>query len=467
MSLVFLGRAYLSAKYNVKYEITSTLLAILICIVGILPLAYFIKKKETGICTVPLLLVWGGVTVIQYGYRPLIFNDFMLYGKHFLDYSIQLKTLGVTILAMTLCYSAYYLINRQVKIGVLSQKINLSFNAESSITWGLWAGVIGNIAYAVETVVGSIFYTFNQFFPAALKQPVHLLAGLPIIAIILLLSFQLTGKLSKKQKYLFWGVVFVPRLIFGILTGISFQVIGLMIPFVFVFLTIKRKIPFGIITLFFILFALFQGIRGSGLRQNRDYFSADRYKGQGRFLWFAIPKNTERYVRLIDRLGAHNMLGKAMESIPGNEPFYKFDAMGTAVFALIPRALWSNKPHPVDLREFGYRIGIFGDNWANQSNNVRPTQLGMLYATWGIPAIIIGMLIFGSLYAFIELFTAVDKDNIDYGKLLLGIVCATNLIDIEGDCFSILARTIWPVILVIIICKFFQWRDGRVGKLEG
>ena len=81
--------------------------------------------------------------------------------------------------------------------------------------------------------------------------------------------------------------------------------------------------------------------------------------------------------------------------------------------------------------------------------------------TWGVPAIIVGMLLFGALYAFVEGVSRVDKENIDYGKLLLGVVCATNLIDIEGDCFSILARTIWPALLVVVICWAFRWKDGK------
>jgi hypothetical protein len=449
---VFMGRSYLASTYSVEYGPLTTSLSILICVLGLLPLVFFMKKSESQHIAVPFLVVWGAVTVIQYGYRPLVFNNYMFFGKSFLNESIQFKTLVLTFFALCLCYLSYYFIKTKTTVESFTQKINLSFNVELSVKWIFWAGIIGNVAYAVETVVGAIFYTFNQFIPAGLQQPIHLLAGLPIIAVILLLSFQLTDKISKKQVYLFWGLVFMPRLILGVLTGISFQVIGLIIPVIFVFLTIKRKIPFGIITLFFVLFAIFQGLRSSNLRKNRDYFSGDRYKQQGDELWFALPKDMKRYVGLVDRLGAHNMLGKVLSNIPENEPFYKFDAMGTAVFALIPRAIWNNKPSPVDLREFGHRIGVFSERWAQQSNNLRPTQLGMLYVTWGVPAIIVGMLLFGALYAFIEGISRVDKENIDYGKLLLGIVCATNLIDIEGDCFSILARTIWPALLVVVIC---------------
>ena len=432
-------------------------MSLAICLFCFIPLFIFLTEKNENY-RIPILLVWAGITAIQYGFRSLIYGNFIQYGHNFIEEEVFRSSQWLILLSITCCFTAYFLI-RKSEIVQNAQRHYLSFNMSANLKLIFIVGVTGNLAYAFETVAGGIFYTFNQFFPAAIQQPIKLIAGLPIIAIIILFTGFLRGELTKKQNITFWLCIFTPRLILGGLTGISFQIIGVLIPLVFIYLTIKKKIPFGIIATFIILFSIFQGIRNSNLRKNRNYISADRYKLDSSS--YNLQNNMETYTKLIDRLGAHNMLGLAVANIPEKHDYFKSKALGTAVFALIPRLIWKDKPSPVDLREFGYRVGVFGANWPNMSNNVRPTQLGMLYATWGIPALIIGMLFFGALYGIIENYTQVLSNSFEYGKVLLGTVCATSLIDIEGDCFAVLARTIWPALMVFVLCMAFQWNERR------
>ena len=201
--LVIFGRVYLKETHDVKYTVSGTLLSLLICALGLVPLYFFVTIKSEDF-KVPFLMVWAGVTIIQYGFRSLIYGNFIQYGNKLLAPNTFLKSLFVVILAIAICFFTYYTIKKKV----FNKDTNLlKFDLQSNLKGIFVLGVIGNIAYAFETVAGGVFYTFNQFFPAAVQQPIKLIAGLPIITIILLSISFLRNELNKKQVIIFWGLI--------------------------------------------------------------------------------------------------------------------------------------------------------------------------------------------------------------------------------------------------------------------
>ena len=79
----------------------------------------------------------------------------------------------------------------------------------------------------------------------------------------------------------------------------------------------------------------------------------------------------------------------------GGEEYYLGETYLLGLISLIPRIVWPGKPEITLGQKFNWQLG-FGSEY--QQSSLAITILGELFLNFGIPGVLIGMLIYGFIY---------------------------------------------------------------------
>ena len=121
----------------------------------------------------------------------------------------------------------------------------------------------------------------------------------------------------------------------------------------------------------------------------------------------------------------------------------------------LPRALFPGKPEEITGQTFGHRYGLLDQ--ANFETSYNLPQLIEGYVNFGIPGIVISMLLFGVLYRLVQL-TFVHA-NMGFGALISGIYVSVKLLQIESATSLVLGDLIWTLIFLASVSLMIQLAD--------
>jgi hypothetical protein len=159
-----------------------------------------------------------------------------------------------------------------------------------------------------------------------------------------------------------------------------------------------------------------------------------------------------------------DMLAAAMEHTPAVEPYANGSTLEEVFIAIIPRAFWPDKPYELGGSSFVTRFtGIpFGD-----STSVAVTYLFEFYVNFGVWGVMIGMLLLGLLFGWLE--------RKFYGWTLrsewyaLAAVLGVWTVALEANTFAMAIMMLPPALVVAwtytrIAARFQKWQRPKPLK---
>lgn len=155
-----------------------------------------------------------------------------------------------------------------------------------------------------------------------------------------------------------------------------------------------------------------------------------------------------------------------VKDTPSSHDFLKgMDYIYIIPNALIPRAIWENKPF-FKTEEIFERYYWYQDPWHSLGSFPGPTYYGDLYMNFGFPGILVGMLVLGFIYRFLYEFF-VKSTGASSPGLLFYFVLLLPLLQIEGSPLilsEVFKRIIYLTIFHIVLKFKIYRKDLRLSQ---
>jgi hypothetical protein len=166
------------------------------------------------------------------------------------------------------------------------------------------------------------------------------------------------------------------------------------------------------------------------------------------------PWNIEHLGRVEKRLNQNHLVGSAVLYLrEGNARFAQGSTLVDAIVALVPRAIWPNKPI----------VGGSGDIVSNYTGmrfafgtSVGVGQVMELYVNFGATGVVLGFIIIGALVARIDRRAAWNLAEGNIGRFAVWYMPGLSLLQIGGSIAEVTATAAASWVLMIIVNKLGQ-----------
>jgi hypothetical protein len=217
-------------------------------------------------------------------------------------------------------------------------------------------------------------------------------------------------------------------------TGLASGPLWLLAVPILAYITIKRRVPWLLLTTIAILFVPVLAFRHE-FRQSTGWneYSLD---SSFRFVQLISRETEERGIEwdklttsTSDRFMMDGILAHVVSKTPQEIPFWKGETYLPALSMLIPRAIWPGKPALDTGQQFGHRYSVLDvDDWIT---SVNLSQLIEVYVNFGAFAMIPGMFLIGLLELFVwRLFDHGNSQNV---LRAMGLSVLTGFLIIESS----------------------------------
>ena len=454
------GRMILSITWLTSAEIFWLSLLFIICC---LPAVLFIGGHRLRI---PIMPMWGA------GYFMLFGMPFFSKDDQGLLFSVPPETvqaaLQLVVLGGVCCLAIFYTF-----LGNWVEATTPSIQAP----WDLRRAPRSGIALCM---VGLVFQYFTSVYTAtpALQQILSILSRSSILGMVTLFLLQLRGKLSGRLKVFLWGF-FVPlQYVLGLGTGLVFNVILMMVPFLFCYIAERRTVPLlamGIaIAVLIVPFLGFKKEFRSYAWYNEENVTVPKTPvGRGVFflklVFEGITKGgSETYTAAAEtaqeRAGSSGLLIiTAISLTPDVVPYWKGETYISLLWLFVPRFLYPDKPTKMLGQEFGHRYGILDEDDLWTSVNL-PHQVVEMYINFGKIGVFLGMALIGCLYRMIA--ALLGRPESGERALLIGCTIATVLLGIENDFSLVFGGLFYYLVIFYVVLRFFHGNVAPRGKIS-
>lgn len=171
--------------------------------------------------------------------------------------------------------------------------------------------------------------------------------------------------------------------------------------------------------------------------------------------WFD-PTNTEHLERVDLRLNQNQLLGASVVFIgEGSVPYAAGSTLTDALIALVPRALWPNKP---DIGGSGDVVTTYTGIRFAYGTSVGVGQVMELFVNFGTPGVVLGFVLIGALVAGFDRRSAMHLERGDVGAFMLLYVPGLSVLQIGGS-FAELTGTAAASVLVVVLINRLRRPD--------
>src|SRR5204863_5388145 len=141
--------------------------------------------------------------------------------------------------------------------------------------------------------------------------------------------------------------------------------------------------------------------------------------------WFD-PSNRDHLIALDDRLNQNFFVGLAAVRIEDGRAKYLYgESVWEGLVALVPRALWANKPVFAGSPEI---VSKMTGLWLSPTSSFGVGNVMEFQINFGTPGVVIGFLLLGWALATLDLKAAIAEARGHLGKLTLFFLCCVALI---------------------------------------
>lgn len=299
-------------------------------------------------------------------------------------------------LALTLCgvlalYAAYGAAGRLAR-GLRPVRIPVQATPAALRAWA-WLFFAVHLAYLYVPRI------------AAIPSAPQLLYPLGWVAMGLLFSFHLRGRLPAWQAALFYGVALPAELLIRLVSGLLAEVFMALGFLLLIFWQTRRRVPWlqvaVVLALFFALNPMKFRYRvmvrtlpadATPIDKAETFLSAvaGYYSARGDDAAEAATGSS------INRLGMHlPLFAYTLERTPQPIPYWGGETYEYFLYTLVPRAFWPDKPSAAFGNEFGHRYRILAPGMFDTSINIPwVVEFFVNFGPWAVPA---GMALVGLL----------------------------------------------------------------------
>lgn len=446
LAVLLILNIYAPAHPPLLLKITSTVLIIL----SIIPMVIFLLQKEYA----PFFGMLCGIFSLYYGLPIFILKEYKPAPYFSISYSHELVLKASVFALIGLCFLivGYYFIPSKI-----IPKIRMVWNVEKAKLSGFMVSVIGIIFYIIKI----------QFpFFIVLGQILYLFSSLILIGIGVLYILQLLNKLSLKEKLFLWGGIIPFKLILGVITGGIKNGLEVIIFLLYIYISIKRRIPYLAIASFFIVFVLLNYVKDEYRRKvwrGEEKYSilnkCEIFKDIGiKFFREINPEMMDQAVqKFTSRVSFIMIFTHVLGKTPQEVPFLKGASYHPFLVKMIPRFIYPQKHKENFGQIFGHRYKLIGED--DEVTSVNPGQLVEMYVNFGLLGIVLGMFILGVIYKMLVAFLQSSVSG--EGGVLVGSFIFFNLFNIESNLSMVLGGIFYSLIFAVIINLFFT-KESRI-----
>lgn len=187
--------------------------------------------------------------------------------------------------------------------------------------------------------------------------------------------------------------------------------------------------------------------------------------------WFD-PRNPNQLTALDERLNQNQFAGMAAQKIAAGEVgFLHGRSVWQGLQALVPRALWPGKPIFAGSSELIRELTGFV---VNETTTYGAGQVMEFYVSFGVPSLLVGFLLFGFAYGWIDRNAAVALQGGEFGRAILwflpGVAMNAPLATIAEVMGNIAAALIgaygWRYAWGLLSAKTPAKRPGRTRRAD-
>ncbi|MGD0362289.1 MAG: O-antigen polysaccharide polymerase Wzy [Bryobacteraceae bacterium] len=177
------------------------------------------------------------------------------------------------------------------------------------------------------------------------------------------------------------------------------------------------------------------------------------------FEWFD-PGNFEHLQRIDDRLNQNFLVGAAVYQLGQTQNFARGDTLWDALLALIPRAIWPDKPITAGSGNLASRYT--GIDFAS-GTSVGVGQVMEFYLNFGTPGVVIGFMIMGVLVTSFDWQAAERLARNDLHGFVLWFLPGIALLQVGGQLVEITASAAASLVVALLVNRLLDsWHGGQV-----
>jgi hypothetical protein len=162
---------------------------------------------------------------------------------------------------------------------------------------------------------------------------------------------------------------------------------------------------------------------------------------------------------LTQRFHGTESVALLIDKIPKHYDFDYGSHFGLVIVAIIPRALWPNKP-TIDIGQW-FRDELVPPGLFREGSSVAITWPGEFYMSFGIPGIIVGMFLIGVALRTLNTYLVAPKNNLSTVLVYSSIVSAI-LIGPEAELSLTLTFSAITFALAVVACLIIRDSDDPV-----
>jgi hypothetical protein len=172
----------------------------------------------------------------------------------------------------------------------------------------------------------------------------------------------------------------------------------------------------------------------------------------GDFEWFD-PESQEHLERVDDRLNQSFLVGVAVQRLEDTKDFADGSTLWEALIALIPRALWPDKPVEAGS---GNLVSRFTGMHFAEGTSVGIGQVMEFYVNFGRLGVIIGFLIMGALVSALDQAAGERLVLNDLRGFVLWYLPGINLLQVGGSLVEVTVSTVAGVVVAIMANEYLK-----------
>jgi hypothetical protein len=181
------------------------------------------------------------------------------------------------------------------------------------------------------------------------------------------------------------------------------------------------------------------------------------------FEWFD-PTDNEHLTRIDDRLNQSYLVGAAVEHLAQTQEFAYGSSLMDALLALIPRALWPDKPFGAGSGDLVTRFtGIY---FNNDVTSVGIGSVMEFYVNFGTMGVLVGFLVMGVVVTALDILATERLVNGDLNGFVLYFLPGLSFLQVGGQLVEVTAGAAGAVVVALLTNKYLQKMQTKAAAVD-
>ena len=176
------------------------------------------------------------------------------------------------------------------------------------------------------------------------------------------------------------------------------------------------------------------------------------------FEWFDLS-NHLHLQRIDDRMNQNHLVGAAISYLDsGAQDFAQGDTLWEALIALVPRAVWPDKPI---VAGSGTLVTTYTGISFAEGTSVGIGQVMEFYVNFGDVGVFLGFLVIGTIITIVDWSAWQPLKQGDWGKFLFWYLPGLSLLQVGGSLVEVTSSAVSAAVLSLLLHRYWMRRTER------